>query len=98
VVRDLEKLPRTALFAAYLITPDNSMRTLLHKFVTQWAAVMPSISGEDLRTMGLKPSPAYGRILSTLRAAWLDGEIQSPEAEQALLKDLLAEEGHDHPV
>ena len=92
VVRELEKYPRTALYAVYLISPDEDVRSLLEKFVTQWATVSPTISGDDLRAMGLRPSPAYGRILSTLRDAWLDGEVQSPEAEQALLKDLLAEE------
>ncbi len=92
VVRELEKYPRTALFAAHMITPDEDMRALLHQFVGQWSAVSPTISGEDLRAMGLKPSPAYGRILSTLRDAWLDGEVGSPEAERALLNHLLAEE------
>ncbi|MFU8827727.1 MAG: CCA tRNA nucleotidyltransferase, partial [Brevefilum sp.] len=97
VVRELEKYPRTAQFAAHLITPDKDMRTLLHQFVKQWSVVSPTISGEDLRTMGLKPSPAYGRILSTLRDAWLDGAVRSPEAEAALLEDLLAEEDINHP-
>jgi tRNA nucleotidyltransferase (CCA-adding enzyme) len=92
VVRELGKVTRTALFAAYLITPDEGMRDLLHTFVAQWSAVEPGISGEDLRAMGLRPSPAYGRILATLRDAWLDGEIDSPAEEAALLQELLAEE------
>jgi tRNA nucleotidyltransferase (CCA-adding enzyme) len=97
VVRELEKFPRTALFAAHLITSDEKKRTLLHKFVSRWAAVTPSISGEDLRTMGLKPSPAYGRILATLRDAWLDGTVQSIEEEHALLNELLAGEEFNDP-
>jgi tRNA nucleotidyltransferase (CCA-adding enzyme) len=92
VVRELGKVTRTALFAAYLITPDEGMRDLLHKYVVQWSAVEPGISGEDLRALGLRPSPAYGRILSTLRDAWLDGKIHAPAEEQALLQELLAEE------
>jgi tRNA nucleotidyltransferase (CCA-adding enzyme) len=92
VVRELGKVTRTALFAAYLITPDEGMRDLLHTYVAQWSTVEPGISGEDLRAMGLRPSPAYGRILATLRDAWLDGKIDSPAEEAALLQDLLAEE------
>jgi tRNA nucleotidyltransferase (CCA-adding enzyme) len=99
VVRELEKYPPTALYAAYLINPHEDLRNLLLNYVSRWAAVSPIISGEDLRVRGLKPSPAYGRILSSLRDAWLDGDVQSPEDEQALLRDLLADEGvTDLPV
>lgn len=92
VVRQFEKYPRTALYAAFLITADEDMRALLHKFVAQWDAVTPTITGEDLRAMGLRPSPAFGQILATLRDAWLDGKIQTPESEQTLLTELLADE------
>jgi tRNA nucleotidyltransferase (CCA-adding enzyme) len=92
VVRELGKVTRTALFAAYLITPDEGMRDLLYKYVSKWAGIEPGISGEDLRAMGLRPSPAYGRILSSLRDAWLDGKIHAPTEEEALLQELLAEE------
>ncbi|MBW6466280.1 MAG: CBS domain-containing protein [Brevefilum sp.] len=92
VVRELGKVTRTALFAAYLITPDDGMRDLLHRYVAEWSSVEPGISGEDLRAMGLRPSPAYGHILTTLRDAWLDGKIHDPAEEAALLEELLAEE------
>jgi hypothetical protein len=41
--------------------------------------------------MGLRPSPAYGQILSALRSAWLDGDIQTYEEEQALLNQLISQ-------
>ena len=93
VVRELEKASRTALYAAYLILPDEHLRTMLRKYVAEWAEVEPTITGDDLRATGLRPSPAYGRILAALRRAWLDGEVQSPEEEQALLQELLMDEG-----
>ncbi len=92
VVRELENYPRTALFAAQLITENESFRGLVRQFVTRWAQVAPTVSGEDLRSLGLRPSPAFGRVLLALRNAWLDGEVQSVEGEQALLKKLLADE------
>ncbi len=97
VVRDLEKVPRAALYAAYLIIPDDHMRGLLYRYAARWAEIEPLITGDDLRAMGLKPSPAFGRILSALRDAWLDGEVQTPEQEQALLADLLAAETSADP-
>jgi hypothetical protein len=93
-VGELEKFPRAALYAAYLITQDEKRRALLYKYVAQWAEIQPITTGEDLRNIGLRPSPAYGRILSALRDAWLDGLIQSPEEEQALLQKLLYEEAN----
>jgi tRNA nucleotidyltransferase (CCA-adding enzyme) len=92
VVRALEKIPRAALYAAYLIITDEDLRSLIRKYVTKWGAVEPTITGDDLRKIGLSPSPAYGRILSALRDAWLDDEITSPDQEQALLEQLLAAE------
>ena len=92
VVRALEKIPRAALYAAYLIITDEDLRSLICKYVTKWGAVEPTITGDDLRKIGLSPSPAYGRILSALRDAWLDDEITSPDQEQALLEQLLAAE------
>jgi tRNA nucleotidyltransferase (CCA-adding enzyme) len=97
VVRELEKVPRAALYAAYLITPDDHLRDLLYKYAAYWAAIEPETTGDDLRAMGLKPSPAFGRILTALRDAWLDGKVENPEQEQAMLADLLAAETSADP-
>jgi tRNA nucleotidyltransferase (CCA-adding enzyme) len=97
VVRELEKVPRAALYAAYLITPDDHLRDLLSKYAAYLAAIEPETTGDDLRAMGLKPSPAFGRILTALRDAWLDGKVENPEQEQAMLADLLAAETSADP-
>ncbi len=91
VVRQVEKAPRLSIYAAYLINEDEKQRQLLWLYVSQWATVEPITTGDDLRAMGLRPSPAYGRILSALRDAWLDGGIKSAEEEGALLSALVAE-------
>lgn len=95
VVLELENYPRTALFAAQLITPDEDARSVVQQFVTQWDLVTPTISGDDLRGMGLRPSPVFGHILSSLRAAWLDGSVRTTEEERALLQKLLADAASD---
>jgi hypothetical protein len=41
--------------------------------------------------MGLPPSPAFGQILSRLRDAWVDSEINSVDEEIALREQLVAE-------
>lgn len=91
IVHALEKAPRLSLFAAYTVNEATKFREPLWRFISQWADVTPHTTGNDLREMGLPPSPAYGRILTALRDAWIDGEIQSKQEEEALLNKLAAE-------
>ena len=91
IVSEVEKAPRLAIYAAFFVNPENVLREALRHYVSEWASVAPHTSGDDLRTMGLKPSPAYGRILKTLRDAWLDGNLHSVEEEKAMLHRLVAD-------
>lgn len=91
IVQQLDPAPRLAIYAAYLMTPEANLRDLIRQYLDHWSTVAPHTSGEDLRVMGLKPSPAYGLILKTLRDAWLDGDIHTLEEEQALLSKLITE-------
>ena len=91
VVNKLEPLPSLAIYAAYLVNPGEKLRKPLWMYVTQWAKIEPKTTGDDLRALGLRPSPAYGRILTALRDAWLDGDIQTPQEEEKLLSALISE-------
>jgi len=91
VVRTLEGIPRLALYTAFLINPDQGLRALLMKYITDWADIQPETTGDNLREMGLQPSPEYGRILKTLRDAWLDGKIKSVKEEKDLLEKLVTD-------
>jgi hypothetical protein len=55
--------------------------------------VKPYTTGYTLQQRGLEPGPKFKEILARLRAAWLDGEVQSEEEEVVLLKNLLKMEG-----
>lgn len=90
VVGELENVPRMAIYAAFLVNPGEKLREPLWMYVNQWASVEPETTGDDLRKIGLPPSPAYGRILSALRDAWLDGKIQSQDEEKAMLMALVS--------
>ena len=93
----LEKLPLTALQAGWLLlqgAPLAQERLRLSR--QRWRAIRPCTSGHDLRALGLLPGPHYKRILERLRGAWLDGELQSCAAEQALLQQILESEQSAH--
>jgi tRNA nucleotidyltransferase (CCA-adding enzyme) len=90
VVQALESAPDLALVALALESDDDGLRKLLDTFAGNWRHVRPSLNGHDLRRRGLEPGPRYGQILARLRAAWLDGQITSPDEERALLDQLVA--------
>jgi len=52
-----------------------------------WRDVQPTINGDTLIKLGLKPGPKIGKLLTRLRDAWLDNEIATPEEEQAFVED-----------
>ena len=83
--------PHLAIYAAHQSTQDEAIKTLLWNYASQWAAVEPVTTGDDLKALGLAPSPAFSDILSALRDAWLDGEIHTPEQERALAEKLVTE-------
>ena len=49
-------------------------------------------TGEELSKRGLHPSPLFDQILTKLKTAWLDGEIDTYEAEIELLEKILSEQ------
>jgi tRNA nucleotidyltransferase (CCA-adding enzyme) len=89
VVSKLSEIPHLAIYVVYLACEDPKIREILLKFVTRWRHVEPTITGHDLRNRGLPPGPAYKEILIALRAAWLDGKIDSAAQEAELLESLL---------
>ncbi len=88
-VERLEHLSPISIYALQLILPEEQARPL-SEYLTHWRNVRPYTDGETLRRMGIPPGPDYRRILGRLRAAWLDGEIQTQEEERQLLERLVA--------
>ena len=51
--------------------------------------VSPTLSGDDLKRMGVPPGPVYRVILDRVRDALLDRQIATPEQELALARSLV---------
>jgi len=62
---------------------------LLDQYYGEWRGVETAVNGADIRALGLPPSPAYGHILEALRAARLDGDVQTDDEERGLLQTLV---------
>ncbi len=81
-----------ALFAAWLAAPTTSRsRSRIKRFASTWRDVRPVTNGHTLQAMKLRPGPCYTVILSRLRAARLDSEVDSDEGERQLLQRLIDE-------
>jgi tRNA nucleotidyltransferase (CCA-adding enzyme) len=89
IVTRLDEILPLAVYANYLATQDEQVRKFLWEYISNWRQVIPQTDGHILRRLGLPPGPIYRQILRTLRNAWLDGKIVSPEEEESLLEKLL---------
>ncbi len=91
-VARLEAAGEESLVAAWLAMADMPQaREILTSYLVTWRRVTPITDGRALREAGLPPGPAYSRILTTLRSAWLDGQLENSDQERELLRSLLAE-------
>ncbi|MBN1177863.1 MAG: CBS domain-containing protein [Anaerolineae bacterium] len=84
--------PPRLLAVAWAASPTSALREKLLRFHTRYRHVETELTGEDLKALGLRPDPLFGRVLGTLLDARLDGAVTTREEEEALLKKLLAEE------
>jgi len=91
VYQELEDMPIMAIFIAFLKV-DSRAAEILDKYVVTWKKITPRTTGNELKKLGLPPSQVYQKILQQLRAAWLDGEINSPEEEAVLLEEIVKNE------
>jgi tRNA nucleotidyltransferase (CCA-adding enzyme) len=93
VYRLLQPYPARVLAVAWVSTDHEPLRERLLRYQTEWRLVEAEITGDDLKAMGLKPGPLFGRLLEALRDARLDGKVSTRAEEEALLEGLLAVEG-----
>ncbi|MCY4062256.1 MAG: hypothetical protein OXG53_07805 [Chloroflexi bacterium] len=92
VAQNLDVFPEAALLVGWLLAAETpTVQELIAKYASDWRQRRPTISGEDLKAMGLAPGPRYRQLLDRLRFAWIDGEVGSAQEEAALLRQLLDE-------
>ena len=89
LVAQLERVPQLALRAMPCIVEEVRQKELIERYMNDWSGVKAHTDGHILKARGLPPGPRYHEVLTTLRSAWLDGEVATPEEEQVLLERLL---------
>jgi len=79
-----------ALFVTWAASDSTLAREQLAHYWRELRHVRPEVDGNYLKSLGLKPGPRFGRILNAVRAAKLDGEVQTRAEEEAMVAKLLA--------
>lgn len=81
----LDGLSELAIIAAYVLRGHSDLST----YLARWRFVRAMTTGDDLIARGLQPGPEFKRMLWQLRAARLDGIVQTDTEELTLLNQLL---------
>ncbi len=92
----LEGLNQIGWLACWILASDAETRRSIEQFVNVWRHIKPTLDGNTLLKMGMKPSPQMGKLLHNVRAAWLDGEIQNADDEQRYVRQYLQENQLHH--
>jgi hypothetical protein len=66
---------------------------LLKEYFTVYRFTEPVINGNDLKNMGLAPSPVYADILHAVKKARLDNLVHTREAELVIARKIAKEKG-----
>lgn len=91
IVKQLSPLSEDALMAIWLSLDDSFARERIEQYRTDWRHIKPTVDGNTLKDMGLKPGPAFRTILERLRNAWINGLIYNEELEKSYLKTIIDE-------
>lgn len=90
VERSLRGVPTGALLVRAAIHGAD-VEKHARRYLERLRRVTPTLTGSDLRELGVAQGPQVGELLDRLRAARLDGEVESADDERRLVSAWLAE-------
>ncbi|MCK9246401.1 MAG: CBS domain-containing protein [Anaerolineaceae bacterium] len=88
----LSDFPELVIRTVLYTTEQEHQAQHLCDYLDSYQRVKAYTTGEDLKARGLPPSPRYDTILKELKAAWLDGKVNTYEEEISLLERLIEAE------
>lgn len=87
----LQPLPLECVLYLMARSRKEEMRRYISLFLTQLKNQKLTVSGMDLKSMGLVPGPKYANVLRSVHAAMIDGHAQDHKSQLALARRLVAE-------
>ncbi|GAB6057948.1 CBS domain-containing protein [Desulfonatronum parangueonense] len=86
----LDPLPLESILYLMARSQKEEMRRHISLFLTQLKTQKVSVTGKDLKAMGLTPGPVYSDVLRTLHAAMIDGKAIDRNSQLALAGELVS--------
>jgi tRNA nucleotidyltransferase (CCA-adding enzyme) len=86
VVAGLRTLSAEMFPLLLALCPDGKVHRYVQRYLTTWRHIRPELTGDDLKRLGVPQGPQIGRLLARVLAAKLDGEAQTREAEEVLVR------------
>ncbi|MEJ2324073.1 MAG: CBS domain-containing protein [Nitrospirota bacterium] len=77
------------VLAAMASTKDEDVKKEISRYFLELRKVKTSITGEDLKRLGIEPGPVYSEIFREIMARKLRGELKTKEDEERFVKDKL---------
>lgn len=65
---------------------DDSIRKFVSRYFKEMINIKPKINGDDLISLGLKPSAIFSKIFETIIRGYIKGEIKNRDDEIELVK------------
>lgn len=88
--KELKDLRLELILYIMSITTHQKLKKAISFYMTDLKNVKLSVSGKDIEVYGLAPSPVYGKMLSMVLDAKLNGEVKTHDDELRVLKKYVA--------
>jgi tRNA nucleotidyltransferase (CCA-adding enzyme) len=89
IYRTLTDFTEETVLFLLALAKSESVKRLIMAYVTAGRHVKPSLTGADLKALGLKPGPQFKKILGRLLDARLDGDVKNEAGERELVRKLV---------
>ncbi|MBI3741833.1 MAG: CBS domain-containing protein [Chloroflexi bacterium] len=91
LVRILDPISEDAREIFSIALDEPHVRVNLARYHDEWRLIAAELNCDDLKQMGIPPSPRYREILTRLRDARLDGRVSSRAEEEDYVQQISAE-------
>ena len=92
VVAALRPLPVELLPLLLACCDGAQVHERVRRYLPTWRHIRPSLTGDDLKRLGVPQGPPIGQLLARVLTAKLDDEAPTREAEEVLVRTALSAE------
>jgi tRNA nucleotidyltransferase (CCA-adding enzyme) len=89
----LRNMSQEAVLFLMALSEKDDSRKAISNFITTSSSVKPEITGDDLKSMGIREGPIFKELLQSVRDAKIDGILRTKEEEINYVLSLLRKNG-----